>query len=191
MTTAPDRRLRRGPLITLLATAVTFGGLMTASALSHADHGSPPSDRSRALEPSLSVGVPSRPGPQPSARKADRPLRFYYGHTEDWAATVAVVVDNERASAYVCWVSGVEIWLDGASTPGRIRLTGARTATARGLRARVSPGVITGTVRYAGVRVGFSATRARPAAKLASYPGEVGRLTRSRAFTVDALGARR
>jgi hypothetical protein len=193
-------RLRRGPLFTVVAAAMVFGALVTVNTLSD-DPEAPAApvavqakagNQAAPAKPQPKQAKPPEKGPfagipKPRTGVAPTPgeLQVYYGRTDDDSATVAIVVYADRASAYLCDVSNVEVWFDGPIDGQQLDLAGA---PGNQVRATLEGDTITGYVGYAGTEVGFQVVAGDPTKWMVNFQGPIDELTRSAKFMKTALG---
>jgi serine/threonine protein kinase, bacterial len=146
----------KGPLITLVGGAALAGVLITLSV--HATSGG--GQRATPAAGTVAATAPPTPtagrSPSPSAAakaatqviaSASAPAvasrATYAGSTTGGAASIAIVVRDGTAIAYVCDGSRVEAWLRGTATGGRLNLTGTHNSRLTGTYGK---GVATGEV---------------------------------------------
>jgi serine/threonine-protein kinase len=129
---------RNGPLLTLL------GGLVLASVLIafsvHASRARQVAAPTSAAAPRVNalISPKAAPPPRPTAQLPTAPpsaaayRATYAGYTTGGAATVAIVVRDGVAIAYVCDGTRVEAWLRGTAVAGQLRLTGTHSSSLTG-----------------------------------------------------------
>jgi hypothetical protein len=162
----------QGPVLTLLAGAVTAAvlfGLSVNASTEETDR------RDTAAEATPSIPIPTSPpasappsaAPDPAAspaptvpgRPADTTPATYAGRVSGSPATVAIVLKDGRAVAYVCDGRRTEAWLRGSVVAGRLTLTGLAGARLDGNHDGASA---TGTVTVLGQRWPFRVAVAKP-----------------------------
>lgn len=128
---------RKGPLVTLLGGGVLAGGLLVANVLNTPDE--PDDDPAVAAAEQTADAEPAEtaePEPEPAetgepadAETADAQAaanedpETYVGWVDGGGTSVAIVIDGDEATAYVC--DGVtEAWLTGSAGNGELSLTG-------------------------------------------------------------------
>lgn len=128
---------RKGPLVTLLGGGVLAGGLLVANVIN--TPGEPDDDQAVAASEQTADAEPtetaeSEPGeteePEPAdAETADAEAAenaepvTYVGWVDGGGTSVAIVINGDEATAYVC--DGVtEAWLTGTAYNGELSLTG-------------------------------------------------------------------
>ncbi|QSB12945.1 hypothetical protein JQS43_14845 [Natronosporangium hydrolyticum] len=128
---------RNGPLFTLLGGGALAAVLLVTSI--NASNDEPPSS-----DPALAGGAAEQtpatpdatgeatpdgtPEPDPSADPGagvvdEEEAVTYVGWTDDDEATVAIIVEGDEATAYVCDGDAVEVWLRGDASDGALNLT--------------------------------------------------------------------
>ncbi|HEX2301294.1 MAG TPA: hypothetical protein VHH34_22805 [Pseudonocardiaceae bacterium] len=172
----------RGPVITLLAVAalaaallvvnmrtvaetaargtappvVPSGNAQSGNAQSgNAQSGNRPPGNDRpgnGQAPVVTEPPPPPPGPVPSTEPVN-----YAGRSSGNEATIAIAVEGEAVSAYVCDGAQVESWLDGTMKNGRLDLQGANGAKVTGA---IQDGAVFGTMRVQGNQWPYSARAA-------------------------------
>ena len=181
----------RGPVITLLAVAALAAVLLVVNmrtvaetaARATAQPAAEPSGKAQSQnEPSgneppgkdrpgngqapvVTEPPPPPPGPPPSAEPVN-----YAGRTSGNEATIAIAVEGEAASAYVCDGAQVESWLDGTMKNGRLDLQGAHGAKVTGA---IQDGAVFGTMSVQGEQWPYSAQTAEAPAGLYDGQGTV------------------
>ncbi|MDX3195263.1 hypothetical protein PV458_43270 [Streptomyces sp. MN03-5084-2B] len=156
-----------GPLLTLLAGALLAGGIgvadlatgtgapTVAGAASAAATTTAPSTPTAPTVPTVSLPEPPKP---------DVPARAdYAGKVTGGGASIAVSARDGHAIAYVCDGKKLEAWLQGATTGGKLDLSGAPDATLTGSFDTISA---TGTVTAAGKTYRFTVPTAKKPAGL-------------------------
>lgn len=115
------------PLITLVVGLALFGTLLAVN-LGINDDPAPP--QAAAPDPVATITTPP-PEPTPtvigdgSGPAAKEGTVTYAGHVDGGGSTLAIVVNNGKALAYICDGRAVEAWLEGTMANGLISLTGA------------------------------------------------------------------
>ncbi len=184
-----SRRFRPGPLVTVLGTVLVFGSVTAASALIRDDPEPAPAEAQVEAQGKATPGDRA-PGSRSTESQAAGPWRVYYGHLDNGGASVAMVVGETVASAYVCYSDGVELWLDG-SVPARGQVLMHGSNSGAELRAVDFVDQVLGHVRYDKRRVGFTAEPAAPARWVDDWNGRLTGLVRSDRFVDAALEAAR
>jgi serine/threonine-protein kinase len=134
------------PLITLAVGLVLAGAIYAIDASltrdqAGGDAGPPPAVVVVPSTPSEVVESPTVPGDGSGPAAPDRTVT-YAGWVDGRGATLAIVVNNGKALAYVCDGAVVEAWLEGTMTNGLIELSGA----AGSLTGTYGGGEVTGEV---------------------------------------------
>ena len=180
----------RGPVLTLLAVAALAAVLLGVNMQTMADTAArtpappaagpsgnaqganapsgttpPGNDRSGNGQAPGSTEPPPPPGPPPAAEPVN-----YAGRTSGNEATIAIAVEGEAVSAYVCDGAQVESWLDGTMKNGRLDLQGAAGAKVTGA---VQDGAVLGTMWVQGKQWPYSAQAAEAPAGLYDGQGTV------------------
>jgi len=147
---------RKGPLLTLLGGAVLAGALLGANLLVTADD--PDGELAAAgtsPTPTAAPAAQPSPTPEPPAEQAE-PVT-YVGRVDGGGASVAIVIDGDQATGYVC--DGViEAWLTGATGDGELALRGQRGE----LTARFDAGSAAGQVTADGRSWSFTIEQVAP-----------------------------
>ncbi|HEY6424579.1 MAG TPA: hypothetical protein VIY28_15305 [Pseudonocardiaceae bacterium] len=153
----------RGPLITLVAVAALAVVLLVLNLKATTQTATTPTVTAPAAPPaSTQAPIGSVPAPpQPAA---------YAGRTSGNEATIAIVVRNGRAAAYVCDGHRVEAWLQGTIADGQLTLGGNNGARATGA---VEGNAVFGTVWVKDKQWPYSAQLAKPPAGLYQGRGTV------------------
>jgi hypothetical protein len=115
---------RKGPLLTLLGGGALAGALLVASIVA-ASGGNDP-------EPDLAGGQATptpTPTPEATPEATEAPEEnvepvTYVGYVDGGGASVAIIIDGDEATAYVCDGATVEVWLNGPAFNGELLLTG-------------------------------------------------------------------
>lgn len=171
----------RGPVITLLAVAalaaVLFVVNMRTVAETAARASAPPATAPPAAqvpvvtEPSDGPPAPPPPAGQPAPPPpAAPPQANYAGRTSGNEATIAIAVEGDAASAYVCDGKQIESWLDGTIENGQLTLQGGGGDKVTG---SVQDGAVFGTMRVQGKQWPYSAQPAEAPAGLYDGQGTV------------------
>jgi serine/threonine-protein kinase len=166
-------------LLTLLAGAATAAVLvgLSMNASSHSaqrkadqlTNAAPAPVRSPEASPSPEVSPsPESPPAAPSAPPAAAAPRAYTSRVDGGKATVAIVVNGEKAIAYLCDGSKIEAWLSGKAAGAKLELTGDGGAS---LSAELGGGKASGSAKAAGRSYTF-------AAPLAKAPGGLYRVAK-------------
>jgi serine/threonine-protein kinase len=178
----------KAPLVTLGAGLVVAGVLYTLNvdlsndveknnaAANQTTTAAAPASSQPAVDPPPSAApASSAPVGDGSGNAAQQGTVTYAGAVDGGAASLAIVINNGKAIAYVCDGKKVEAWLNGTAANGQIELTGAKGS----LKGTYGGGQVKGTVA-AGVKSwGFTV-------KLAAKPSG---LYRSAASLRDKLDA--
>ena len=116
---------RKGPLLTLLGGGVLAAGLLVASI--NAASG----QRDDAEQDLAGAGqeTPSPAAESPEPEESPEPAEdsepvTYVGWVDGGGASVAIIIDGDEATAYVCDGVTVEVWLNGPAINGELVLTG-------------------------------------------------------------------
>ncbi|MGH3903346.1 MAG: hypothetical protein ACRDTE_04000 [Pseudonocardiaceae bacterium] len=171
----------RGPVITLLAVAalaaVLFVVNMRTVAETAARGSAPPATAPPAAQvPVVTAPPDSPPAPPPPAGQpappppAAPPQANYAGRTSGNEATIAIAVEGDAASAYVCDGKQIESWLDGTIENGRLTLQGGDGDQVTG---SVQDGAVFGTMWVQGKQWPYSAQPAQAPAGLYDGQGTV------------------
>ena len=117
------------------------------------------------------VGAPAAGGAAP----ADQPGESgaYAGRTEDGRRTVALAVQDGRASGYVCG-AGIEAWLTGTAEGGTLSLTSKSGRTV--LTGKVGGSGVDGVVTIDGAESAYTAAVTDVAAAAANGRADVGKV---------------
>jgi serine/threonine-protein kinase len=124
---------RKGPLITLLgggalAAMLLVAGMNAASPGNNdaelAAGDTPPTGAPESGEASASPAAPDAAASPPAPPAEEPEAVTYVGNVDGDAASVAIVVTGDEATAYVCDGSAVEAWLTGAARNGELVLDG-------------------------------------------------------------------
>lgn len=165
----------RGPVVTLAAVAALAGVLFLVNMQTVADTaargGAPPAAASSGNTQPGNGQAPTGAGPSPSPGPppGSGPVS-YAGRTSGDEATIAIAVDGDAASAYVCDGARVESWLDGTMNNGRLTLQGRNGDKVAGV---VQDGDVFGTIRVRGTQWPYSARTADAPAGLYEGQGTV------------------
>lgn len=188
----------RGPVLTLFAVAALAGVLLvvnmrtvaeTAARSSTppvtaapapdpaADQQQPAAGNEPPADPQAAPAGPPAQGPGPQAPAGAPAQTTYAGRTSGNEATIAIAVDGNAASAYVCDGEQIESWLEGTIENGRFSLQGRNGAEVLG---SVQDGAVFGTMSVQGKRWAYSAQPAEAPAGLyegrATVDGEPARV---------------
>lgn len=121
---------RKGPIVTLL------GGAALAAALLIANINATGGDDDAALAGDDQTAPPTTPATTPDASPEADPAGdqqaaddrvepvTYVGWVDEGTASVAIVIDDDQATAYVCDGAAVEAWLTGPARNGELLLSG-------------------------------------------------------------------
>lgn len=169
----------RGPVITLLAVAALAAVLFVVNIRTAADTAAQSSVPAAASQPPAVTQPPEvtappettpapadEPAPPPAAEGAQQQAA-YAGRTSGNEATIAIVVEGDKAAAYVCDGKQTEAWLEGTIADGELALQGADGTEVTG---SIQDGAVFGTVSVQGKQWPYSAQRAERPAGL--YQGE-------------------
>ncbi|MGH4026446.1 MAG: hypothetical protein ACRDRV_17865 [Pseudonocardiaceae bacterium] len=179
----------RGPVITLLAVAALAAVLLVVNMRTVAEtaaRGTAPaavpsgSAQSRNEPPGNKPPGEDRPGngqapgateppPPPGPPPAVEPVN-YAGRTSGNEATIAIAVEGEAVSAYLCDGAQIESWLEGTMMNGRLDLQGAHGARVTGA---IQDGAVFGTMWVQGEQWPYSAQTAEAPAGLYDGRGTV------------------
>jgi hypothetical protein len=116
---------RKGPLLTLLGGGVLAAGLLVASinaASGQRDDAEPDLAGAGQETPSPASESPE-PVDSPEPEEETEPVT-YVGWVDGGGASVAIIIDGDEATAYVCDGVTVEAWLRGPAINGELVLTG-------------------------------------------------------------------
>lgn len=180
----------RGPVLTLLAVAALAAVLLVVNmrtvAETAARSGTPPvtaaprsaeaADEQPAeaneppADPQAAPADPPAPAGDPQTPPAAPVQATYAGRTSGNEATIAIAVDGDAASAYVCDGEQIESWLEGTIENGRLTLQGANGAEVTG---SVQHGAVFGTMSVQGEQWPYSAEPAEAPAGLYDGRGTV------------------
>ena len=149
------------PLLTLVSVVLLGVGLVVANMISTPTRTAPaaaPAARAAAAPPAAAAPSAAAAGPGPASAPAPAAApavtqKAYTGRTAGNEATVAVAVNDGKATAYVCDGKNVEAWLNGSLDGDRLSLAG-RTGS---LTATLTDRATLGTVVVDGVAWPFSA----------------------------------
>ena len=154
------------PLLTLVSVVLLGVGLVVANMISTPTRTAPaaaPAARAAAAPPAAAPPAAAAPsaaaagaGPASAPALAAAPpltQKAYTGRTAGNEATVAVAVNDGKATAYVCDGKNIEAWLSGSLDGDRLSLAG-RTGS---LTATLTDRATLGTVVVDGVAWPFSA----------------------------------
>ena len=150
----------KSPTITLL-TGASLGIILLVASMLATAHASAPSAPAPARTPAHAenAGSPQASPSQATSAPAKEPARAtYVAQVHGGGAAVAISVTGERASAYVCKGSAIEVRLSGTAAGGRLTLTGRGHAQ---LRATYNFRKAVGDVLANGIRYTFSAPVSR------------------------------
>jgi hypothetical protein len=164
----------KAPLITLGAGLVVAGVLYTLNVdLSNdveknnaaanqtataAAPAAPASTQPAADPPPSTAPASSAPAGDGSGNAAQQGTVTYAGSVDGGAASLAIVVNNGKAIAYVCDGKKVEAWLNGTMANGQIDLKG----TAGSLKGTYGGGQVKGNVTAGAKSWGFTVKTAAP-----------------------------
>ena len=119
------------PLVTLVIGLALAGVLfaVNTSINRDVDDGAPPGELAAETTPAEDPAT-ATPTPSPTVGDGSGPAGVdrtitYAGWVDGGAASVAIVVNDGKAIAYVCDGVAVEAWLEGTMSDGLINLTGA------------------------------------------------------------------
>jgi hypothetical protein len=162
----------KGPYLTLgggLAVAAVLLGLSLAATKQRTATKSPTTDNAAATatrtpapapSQSLSSAVPkATQSVGPAAPAAPAGSTTYAGPVVGGAATIAIVIRNGNAIAYLCDGKKTEAWLKGTAADGQLSLTGARNANLTG---SYTDTTVSGTVVAAGRNWQFRVQKVTP-----------------------------
>jgi hypothetical protein len=149
------------PLLTLVSVVLLGVGLVVANMISTPTRTAPaaaPAARAAAAPPAAAAPSAAAAGPGPASAPAPAAApavtqKAYTGRTAGNEATVAVAVNDGKATAYVCDGKNIEAWLSGSLDGDRLSLAG-RTGS---LTATLTDRATLGTVVVDGVAWPFSA----------------------------------
>lgn len=113
---------RKGPLITLLGGVALAGALLAASMHAAGRDGEPEAALAGGASPTASP-APSPPAETPTPAPDGDPTT-YVGYVDQGGASVAIIIDGDQATAYVCDGVRVEAWLHGRAHNGELLLDG-------------------------------------------------------------------
>lgn len=150
---------RKGPLLTLLGGAALAGALLVANLLVTADDpaGGPDEELAAAGTPTPTATAAAEPDPTPQPPPEQAEPVTYVGRVDGGGASVAIVIDGDRATGYVC--DGViEAWLSGETGADELALGGPRGE----LTAQLSAGSATGQVTADGRTWSFTIEQVAP-----------------------------
>ncbi|CCH87913.1 membrane protein of unknown function [Modestobacter italicus] len=160
-TTSPAGRREHGPAVQLtvvvlaaLLLAVTFVGLFRGAAAE------PGGEDTGAAPTASEVPAPTpAPSPGPTSATPSPPAAatqgVFGGETRDGGASLAIVIDADRAMAYVCDGRQFEAWLTGSVVDGRLQLSSPSGASLTGA---FGNGAISGELRTPTSSTPFTAT---------------------------------
>ncbi len=129
---------RNGPLVTLAAGGVLAGGLLVANVINTADE--PDADQAVAASEQADAEPTETTEPDPAPAETEEPEQAdaetaeaqpannadpvtYVGWVDGGGTSVAIVINGDEATAYVC--DGItEAWLTGTAGAGELSLTG-------------------------------------------------------------------
>lgn len=169
----------RGPVITLLAVAalaaVLFVVNMRTVAETAARASAPPARAAPAAQVPVVTEPPDGPPAPPAGQPAPPPPAApsqanYAGRTSGNEATIAIAVEGDAASAYVCDGKQIESWLDGTIENGQLTLQGGDGDKVTG---SVQDGAVFGTMQVQGKQWPYSAQPAEAPAGLYDGQGTV------------------
>jgi hypothetical protein len=132
--------------ITAVIAVVAVAGMVVGLARS----GSAPPLAAPTAAPAASPAVPA-PETTPAAVPVARAV--YSGDVAGTATSLAVVIDGDRAVAYLCDGRKLEAWLEGTVADGRISLTGRNEASLTGA---IREAGLAGSGTAAGIPITFS-----------------------------------
>ena len=149
------------PLLTLVSVVLLGVGLVVANMISTPTRTAPaaaPAARAAAAPPAAAAPSAAAAGPGPASAPAPAAppavtQKANTGRTAGNEATVAVAVNDGKATAYVCDGKNIEAWLSGSLDGDRLSLAG-RTGS---LTATLTDRATLGTVVVDGVAWPFSA----------------------------------
>jgi hypothetical protein len=111
---------RKGPLLTLLGGGALAGVLLVASIVAATGGDDPAPD----LAGGQATPSPTPEAtPEPEAPEEDVEPVTYVGYVDGGGASVAIIIDGDEATAYVCDGATVEVWLNGPAFNGELLLT--------------------------------------------------------------------
>jgi hypothetical protein len=115
---------RKGPLLTLLGGGALALVLLVASINAATSRNDPGQDLAGAGQESPSPAPEESPEPAgtPEPEEAPEPVT-YVGYVDGGGASVAIIIDGDDATAYVCDGVTVEVWLNGPARNGEMFLT--------------------------------------------------------------------
>jgi hypothetical protein len=183
-----DMRIK-GPFVTLLA-GVTVAGVLfglsvaakrinTPNPTAAAAPAASPSAFDGARPPDAVQPAPSLDAPSPTPSTASPPVvaqATYAGRVVGGAASLAIVVKNDRAVAYLCDGRRIEAWYQGTAAGGQLNLTGKNGVSLTGT---YDAATASGTVAAAGRTFQFNL-------KLVTSPSGLYRSTANLRAKVDA-----
>lgn len=111
---------RKGPLLTLLGGGALAVGLLIASI--NATGGQDDQDPQLAGEATPGAGPSGEPSAEPTEPAGEPEPVTYVGSVDGGGASVAVIIDGDEATAYVCDGGTVEAWLRGDARNGELLL---------------------------------------------------------------------
>ncbi|MCZ2860670.1 hypothetical protein [Blastococcus sp. VKM Ac-2987] len=132
--------------------AVTVVGLVRGVAVEPAGNGASaaPTASDVPAQPSAQTSVAPTPSPSGNVTQG-----VFGGGTSEGGAGLAIVIDADRAIAYVCDGQQFEAWLQGSFVDGRLDLSSPSGAVLTG---DLEDGAISGELRTASVDTPFTAT---------------------------------
>jgi len=156
----------KGPILTLAAGLVLAAVLMVlnlratdASQRNAAGDQQPDAPAATATaQPGQAEPTNAPPTKAPPTTAAAAPVT-YAGRVKGGAATIAIVVKEAKAVAYLCDGNRTEAWLQGTARNGELILTGSGNARLTG---SVAKGVAAGSVTASGRRFTFSVKVVKP-----------------------------
>ncbi|MEV4130704.1 hypothetical protein AB0J72_00890 [Dactylosporangium sp. NPDC049742] len=179
----------KAPLVTLGAGLVVAGVLYTlnvdlsndveknqaAASAKQTGTVAAPASSQPAADPPPSQPASSAPAGDGSGNAGQQGTVTYAGAVDGGAASLAIVVNNGKAIAYVCDGKKVEAWLNGTMANGQVELTGAKGS----LKGTYGGGQVKGNVTAGTKSWGF-------AVKVAAAPSGLYRSAASLRNKLDA-----
>jgi hypothetical protein len=155
----------RSPIVTLLVGATTAGVMLVLDARASSDAqervaaAAATTTATASVTPTVTTSASPSGAPTATTAPVSTKPVTYAGHLKG-TGSVALVVRGDKAVAYMCDSrNGVEAWMQGSASDGKVNLSGRHGAQ---LTATVTGNRLTGTVKVEGMTWTFSVRSVKP-----------------------------